>query len=292
MELLQLQYFQTVARTGNITQAAKELYISQPCLSRSISRLERSLGVPLFDRKGRNIVLNQYGKVYLKRVDAALKELADGQQALSDMSERFSKTVSVGAVTLRFLPRLFNQFLHQNEQVNFRLINVKPHGEVERDLQEGVIDIAFTFAPIAGDNVTCKLLTEEEILLAVPENHPLAAKNQIDLSATADEPYINLSGDYDLALLSRSLFIQAGFTPKVRFESPTADFIASLVSEGFGCALFPESWKSTVKLTGIRFVHLLSPHCRRSIYLSSRESNHQSPASAQFIDFVSTYFRA
>ena len=64
MELLQLQYFQAVARTGNITQAAKELYISQPCLSRSISRLEQSLGVALFDRKGRNIVLNQYGKAF------------------------------------------------------------------------------------------------------------------------------------------------------------------------------------------------------------------------------------
>lgn len=290
MELLQLHYFQTVARTGNITQAAKELYISQPCLSRSISRLEQNLGVALFDRKGRNIVLNQYGSAYLKRVNAALKELADGQQELAEMSERFSETVSVGAVALRFLPHLFNQFLHQNERAKFRLINAKPHSEIERNLQDGAIDIAFTFTPITGDDITCKLLTEEEILLAVPETHPLAKKGSIDLSDTADEAYINIIDDYDFSHLSKSLCMQAGFTPKIRFESPTADFIASLVSEGFGCALFPESWKSTVKLTGIGFVHLTSPHCYRTIYLSSHKHNHQSPASVQFIDFVSDFF--
>ena len=230
MELLQLQYFQAVARTGNITQAAKELYISQPCLSRSISRLEQSLGVALFDRKGRNIVLNQYGKAFLKRVNASLKELSDGQQELYDMSEQFSETVSVGAVTLRFLPRLFNQFLHQNGHVKFRLINAKPQEEIERDLQDGAIDVAFTFAPISAEDIT------------VPETHPLAKKGAVDLAHIADEPYINLIDDHDFSDLSKSLCKQAGFTPKIRFESPTADFIASLVSEGFGCALFPESW--------------------------------------------------
>ena len=290
MELLQLQYFQAVARTGNITQAAKDLYISQPCLSRSISRLEQSLGVALFDRKGRNIVLNQYGKAFLKRVNASLKELSDGQQELYDMSEQFSETVSVGAVTLRFLPRLFNQFLHQNGHVKFRLINAKPQEEIERDLQDGAIDVAFTFAPISAEDITCTLLTEEEILLAVPETHPLAKKGAVDLAHIADEPYINLIDDHDFSDLSKSLCKQAGFTPKIRFESPTADFIASLVSEGFGCALFPESWKSTVKLTGISFLHLTSPHCRRFIYLSSHKYNHQSLASIQFIDFVSRFF--
>lgn len=290
MELLQLQYFQTVARLENITQAARELYISQPCLSRSISRLEQDLGVSLFDRKGRNILLNSYGKAFLRHVNAALKELSEGRQEVTDMVTQFRETVSIGAVTLRFLPHFFNQFLHCNGNVKFRLINAKPHGEIEKDLQEGVIDLAFTFTPIAGNEIECTLLTEEEILLAVPQNHFLANKDCISLSAAACEPFISLIDDLDFSELSKSLCQQAGFTPDIRFESPTADIIASLVAEGFGCALFPESWRSTVKLDGISFVHINAPRGYRSIYASRNKRCQQSPAAAGFLRFITDFF--
>ncbi len=69
MELLQLKYFQTVARLEHMTKAAEELHIAQPSLSKTIARLEKDLGVPLFDRQGRQITLNSFGKVFLKRVE-------------------------------------------------------------------------------------------------------------------------------------------------------------------------------------------------------------------------------
>ena len=68
MDLLQMKYFATVAQTGNVTRAAELLNIAQPSLSATIARLENDLGVPLFDRRGRRIVLNQFGKSFLQRV--------------------------------------------------------------------------------------------------------------------------------------------------------------------------------------------------------------------------------
>lgn len=86
MELLHLKYFQIVAKHEHMTQAAEELCISQPSLSKVVNRLEEELGVPLFDRQGRNIRLNAFGKAFLKRVERVFRELEDGKKEITDMN--------------------------------------------------------------------------------------------------------------------------------------------------------------------------------------------------------------
>ena len=73
MEIYPLLYFHTIADTGNLTRAAEQLHVSPPALSNSLKRLERDLGVELFDRVGRNLVLNRYGEAYLPYVRAILE---------------------------------------------------------------------------------------------------------------------------------------------------------------------------------------------------------------------------
>ena len=141
-----------------------------------------------------------------------------------------------------------------------------------------------------GKEIECTLLTEEEILLAMPRNHLLAAEERLSLSDAAQEPFISLIDDLDFSELSKSLCQQAGFAPDIRFESPTADIIASLIAEGFGCALFPESWRSTVKLDGISFAHITAPRSYRSIYVSRNKRSQQSPAAADFLKFITDFF--
>src|SRR6266702_2854209 len=75
MDLLQLRYFQAVARHQHVSRAAVELRVAQPALSRAIARLEAELGVPLFDRRGRRVRLNRFGAMFLARADRALGEL-------------------------------------------------------------------------------------------------------------------------------------------------------------------------------------------------------------------------
>nr|WP_286178575.1 LysR family transcriptional regulator [Bacillus sp. B4EP4a] len=80
MDWHQINYFQKVASVQHITRAAEQLSISQPALSRSISKLEDELGVQLFDRKGRNIYLNRYGKMFLNRVEQSIKQIEIGNR--------------------------------------------------------------------------------------------------------------------------------------------------------------------------------------------------------------------
>lgn len=86
MELLQLQYFLTVARLEHVTEAARSLHVTQSSLSKTIQRLEEDLGVPLFDRTGRKLRLNEFGSRFLHRAERALFELEQGKQELSDLS--------------------------------------------------------------------------------------------------------------------------------------------------------------------------------------------------------------
>lgn len=83
MELLQLQYFLAVARLEHVTEAARNLHVTQSSLSKTIQRLEEDLGVPLFDRVGRNLRLNEFGSRFLRRAERALFELEQGSRSLA-----------------------------------------------------------------------------------------------------------------------------------------------------------------------------------------------------------------
>ena len=75
MDLVQLKYFVAVAEAGHLTNAAKKLNVAQPALSVSLARLEKEVGVPLFDRVGRNISLNKFGEIYLEYAEQALDRI-------------------------------------------------------------------------------------------------------------------------------------------------------------------------------------------------------------------------
>ena len=87
MEIYPLLYFQTVAETGNLTRAAQQLMISPPALSNSLKRLERDLGVELFDRVGRNLVLNRYGEAYLPYARQILSLTRQSNELMQQMRE-------------------------------------------------------------------------------------------------------------------------------------------------------------------------------------------------------------
>ncbi|SFC88903.1 regulatory helix-turn-helix protein, lysR family [Bacillus sp. OV322] len=120
MELLQLKYFQTVARLEHMTHAAEELKIAQPSLSKTISRLEEDLGVPLFDRIGRQIKLNQYGKTFLTRVDRIFMELGEAKRELEYLSGLHLGMVQLAISIPSILPDLISSFLAQHKNIFFQ----------------------------------------------------------------------------------------------------------------------------------------------------------------------------
>lgn len=97
MDLLQLKYFKVVAEQEHITKSAKLLMVSQPYLSAIVARLEEEMGGQLFDRDGRNVVLNEYGKILLHHANEALQHLEDAKKEIADMRSRDTKYIRLGS---------------------------------------------------------------------------------------------------------------------------------------------------------------------------------------------------
>lgn len=110
MELLQLHYFRKVARLQHLSQAARELHITQPALSQMIAKLEKELGAPLFSREGRRIRLNAFGEAFLKKVETALEALEEGQRIVADMAGLEKGVVSFDATFIPHFPDVLDAF--------------------------------------------------------------------------------------------------------------------------------------------------------------------------------------
>ena len=176
MDLLQLRYFQVVARREHMTQAAKELSIAQPSLSQTIARLEEEVGTPLFDRQGRQIRLNQFGRAFLRRVERIFTELEDGRREIEDLSGLERGRIAFSVFNTPFLPDLLRAFLVDQPRVNFRLLLQHSSLEAQQQLERSEIDICITTPPISLPGIRWQPLFTEEILLMVPRDHWLAGR--------------------------------------------------------------------------------------------------------------------
>ena len=139
MELTQLRYFQTAAYYQHISRAAEELNISQPALSTMISRLEKELGVPLFDHNGRSIILNQNGQRFLQRVNHILMEVENSKRELQDIADEGDNSISLAVSSSQFLQGMHAfMYQHPNYKWNQRVAENK---EIAALLNRGQIDL-------------------------------------------------------------------------------------------------------------------------------------------------------
>jgi DNA-binding transcriptional LysR family regulator len=291
MNLLQLKYFQTVAKLENMTRAAEELHIAQPSLSKTIARLEEDLGVYLFERRGRQIRINKFGKTFLARVQRVFSELEDGRRELADMSGLESGSVTVGATISRLLPKLFSEFLTEKPYVKFRLVQVTRQLEIQRQLVSGELDLCISILPVEQPEVSCIPLTTEEIYLVVPPGHRLAKNRSALLKEIAGEPFIHHTTESGLRMITDSFFQQAEFVPDIAFECTTPEVICSLVKEGLGNALIPASWWNTANMEPLPKLHIENPACDRTIWLSWIKKHYMSEAAVSFKQFTVEYFK-
>jgi LysR family hydrogen peroxide-inducible transcriptional activator len=270
MELHQLRYFCAVARTGGFTRAAEEEGVTQPTLSQQIQKLESSLGVPLFERRGRNVRLTQPGERLLPLAQAVLRHVVDARQALECVRGDIRGPLTVGCIptvmpfllaprAAEFQERYPDVELHLVEQTTTRLAH---------QLQAGEVDLAVVGLPLAHRDLVCCELFREPLLLAVPQRHRLAR-------ASAVEPR-ELRGDRLLILREGHCFRgdalaacrRAPGKLGVFFETDQFASIFALVAGGFGVSVVPEMAASHAD--GCQLIPLQRPALRRIGYATVR----------------------
>jgi DNA-binding transcriptional LysR family regulator len=289
MDLLQLRYFRTVARLEHMTQAAQELYISQSSLSKTITHLEQELGISLFDRQGRQIRLNQYGRAFLRRVEQAFSALEDGERELADLEGGEHGRVVLASMNVYLFPGLLQAFLERHPGISIRLAS-NPRQETLAQLERGEVDLFISSPPVEGTGIEHMSLMREEILLAVPPGHWLAQRERVRLSEAALEPFLALKPGYGLRKLTENFCRQAGFTPNVVFEGDEPVGLLQLIKAGLGIGCLPALvWRSVPEIAVPR-IPIAEPRCDREVALLWSEKRYLSVAARKLRDFIIAYF--
>jgi DNA-binding transcriptional LysR family regulator len=292
MEFLQLKYFQAVAQLEHITKAAKELNISQPSLSNSIQRLEKKLGVPLFDRQGRHIKLNAFGKTYLKRVEQAFLELEEGERELRDMAGLDHGVITISVTLPYVLPTLLEQFLTVHPHV--RIIQRQLGSTIGRkhDLENADIDFCISTTPISGPDIEWLALVEEELCLTVPKGHRLADRESIPLIEAANEPFISLSSRSNFRQITDGFCREAGFEPRIAFELEEVSAIQTLVEMGLGITFtLPLSLGKRASSSETVQLKITNPLCQRTFGIAWNKKHYLSQAAIHFRQFTIDFFK-
>ncbi len=290
MELLQLQYFQTVARMEHMTNAAKELRIAQPALSKTIARLEEDLGVPLFDRQNRQIKLNSFGKAFLKSVDTALSVLEEGRREVTDLAGMERGSIRLATTALNRLSKALGAFRTAYPEVSFRIVQIPPNSMMDMVgmLENGEVDLCFIAASLEAPRIREMPVLQAEVYLAVPAGHRLEGCEQISLQDLSGEAFIEYKEGHPFRKMNDEFCESAGIRREVVCEVDEPAALNSLVSAGLGVAFVP-GCKGDDK-PPYAMVRIESPSCHRTFSIAWLEQRYLSKAALKFRQFLVEYF--
>lgn len=291
MELLQLAHFRAVARLEHMTRAAEELNVTQPSLSRSIIRLEQELGVPLFDRRGRGLGLNDFGRAFLTHVDRIFRELDTATGRLRDMAGLDQGNVSLAAGALHSLPEVLRPFQETHPKIRFRLF-AHPLPELHRLLATGESDLCIVPADPVIPGVHWQPLQTGEIFLVVPSGHRLAGRVSVALVEVADEDMVLGKRGDSLRDVMEEYFHLAGIVPRVTCETDEPTVIEDFVAAGLGVAFIPNLPTLRLRDGSTSWVRISEPACRFSLGIAWNESRYLSQAARAFREHIIAHFAA
>ncbi|MEZ6049842.1 MAG: LysR family transcriptional regulator [Planctomycetaceae bacterium] len=239
MELDQLRYFLKVAERGNFTRAAEELMISQPALSRSIQKLESELGQPVFERKTRSVSLTEAGTLLQARAQQVLSILEDTKAEITDDGK--SGRIRVGAIPTiapYFLPEILRRFSAAHPQATVT-VQENTTNVLLKSCEQGEIDLAIVALPISAKHLEIEELFQEELLLVLPPNHPLAHKSRIRLSDVEPYPFVLLDEAHCLSDNIVSFCHQRSVQPVAVERTSQLTMVQELVSLDHGVSMIP-----------------------------------------------------
>ena len=239
MELTQLRYFQKVARTRSITKAAQELYISQPTLSQSLSRLESSLGCPLFTHQpGKRMQLNEIGEMFLQTVDRVFEELEIGINQVHEFNRCAEFQVSVASSVHDLCDDLVVAFFEKypGSKISQRLVPINSLTEL---LLNDEIDFAISPCPLEDPRMDSRPLYLEELLAVVGTTHRLFGRKRICREDLTHEKFICNYSEADRIYLEDMLFESSQDGLDIILESNEVSTIRRLVDSGVGVTFMP-----------------------------------------------------
>ncbi len=278
----QLNYFVAIAEHGTLTRAAAALHLSQPSLTTQLHRLERDLGVELFERLPRGVRLTTAGTALLPVVRRALADVDQVRRLANELTRPDGGTLRVGATPSlagAFLPSALIAFHETHPRVALEFVEAGSEDLVAR-LERDEIDLALIILPVPHHAVRTVPLADEDVVLAVGRGHRLATRETIGVTDLVDVPLVVPRHGYTIRTTLFAACRRAGFEPVIACDGGELSGVVALVARGLGAAVIPSS--VATHHPDLHTIGIESPGFVRTIGLARRIGAIGPPATEAF----------
>jgi LysR family nitrogen assimilation transcriptional regulator len=272
MNLRQLQYFVEVSELESVTKAAERLHIAQPALSRHLRSLERDLGVQLFEREGRGIILTNVGRVFHDRVRTLLRELDRARLEVKALSRSPGGRIDFGmpySISQALTRVLIQRVREELPGVSLRIIDGWT-GFIIEWLLRGRLDLGILYDHTLKSGVlrTEPLAAEEHFLVCAPEDR-LATRDSVSLEEIATLPLVLPSNEHGLRVAVEQFMQTIGRTPNVRSEIEPIVGLKQITEQGGHYTILPRGEIEEELATGrLAKVRITNPTIYRTLFLA------------------------
>ena len=289
MELRQLEYVVAVVDHGTFTRAAEAVHVAQPTLSQGIRALEIELGVELFHRIGRRVVLADAGAAFVGPARQTLRDAAMAVEAVAAVRGlRGGRLVVATLPTLAVAPLAawVGAFRSAYPGVQVQVVEPEDAPSVERLVCDGGADVGLAEAPdgAASADLVGVPLGEQAIVAIAPAGARLPASGRVPLRRLATYPLVTTPAGTSTRNVVDAAFARAGVVPQIAVETTNREALIPLVAAGAGITFLPRSLATEAVGRGLRLV-LPEPAIRRRIALVHR-AGAVAPAVRAFLDVV------
>jgi len=265
MELHQLRYFCAVVREGNFTRAALAERVAQPSLSQQVLKLEAELGARLFDRLPRAAKLTEFGRAFLPKAEAILRQVGEARTEIQEMAGAPRGQVSIGVIPTvapYFLSPRLAGFARANPRISVSIIEEITPVLLEH-VHAGSIDLAVLSLPVGGNELAAEELVREPLFAVLPARHRLASLDSLELRQLREEPFLLLKEGHCLRETTIAACQSARLQPNVVFESGQFASILAMVAAGLGVSVVPQM--AVERRKGCRYVRITDKKAFRQL---------------------------
>jgi DNA-binding transcriptional LysR family regulator len=290
LDVKRLHVLREVVRGGSFSAAADALHLSQSAVSQQVATLEREVGLPLLDRTSDGPKLTAAGESLVGHADAVIARLAEAERELTEIAGLEGgrlRLISFPTASATLVTQAMSEFNRQFPQVELKFSEGEPEVSIPA-LKRGDFDIAVAFdyansPEDYGRDLEASLIFQEEMRVALPRGHPLAAGDTVRIDALDQEYW--LCGDTPSSCRANVIEScrDAGYEPKISFESDDYQVVKGLVAAGLGVALLPELAGDG---DGIELKEIIPKAPIRRIWAVTREPASCSPATEAMLGIL------
>lgn len=288
MELRHLRYFRAAARTQHMGRAAESLHIAQPALSMQVQALEAELGVRLFERRNRAIVLTAAGTAFLAEAEDILTRVERAGQVARDTEAGVAGTLRIGFTESASYSPVVIQALKAYRAASPAVALVLEEAvsdALAESVAQGRLDLAFVRPPIQSGPPSLLLdpLGDEALEAAMPLEHPLARRKAVRLRELADADFIFRGRITGIQASVQAACREAGFSPRTTQQAPQLSAVINLVAASLGIAIVPQSMR-VVRHDRVAFVPIADLAVRAQLGILRRAAG--SAAADRFLQLA------